>query len=159
MSEQQAEQKETQVASEAKEKLSEVKEEVKEKAPKPKEDQVILEVKEKLTKAIPTPPKQTAVSSAQALKERLQWGEPALTIIDSRSREAFLEERITGAMLMSDVTSLPDNRSIYVYGNTDEEAAEAANSLRQKGFESVSQLQGGLAGWKAINGPSEGRIS
>ncbi|MGL6343812.1 MAG: rhodanese-like domain-containing protein, partial [Waterburya sp.] len=59
----------------------------------------------------------------------------------------------------SDVTSLPENRSIYVYGNTDEEAAEAANTLRQKGFESVSQLQGGLAGWKAINGPSEGRIS
>ncbi len=161
MSEQPAEQKETQVVSEAKEKLSEVKEEIKEKLPsEPKtEADVISEAKEKLTQAIPTPPKQTAVSSAQALKERLQWGEPALTIIDTRSREAFLEERITGAMLISEVTSLPDNRSIYVYGNTDEEAAEAANTLRQDGFESVSQLQGGLAGWKAINGPTEGRTS
>jgi rhodanese-related sulfurtransferase len=173
MSEQQSEymsqqQSEPQVVSDAKEKLSETKEEAKEKvseakqiAPEPKEAEVISEAKEKLSKVIPdvipTPSKPTQVSSAQALKERLQWGEPGLTIIDARSREAFLEERITGAMLASDVTSLPENRQIYVYGNTDEEAAEAANNLRQDGFESVSQLQGGLAGWKAINGATEGR--
>jgi rhodanese-related sulfurtransferase len=157
MSEQQAEQKETKVVSEAKEKLSEAKEI----APEPKEAEVISQVKEKISDAIPgvipTPSKLTPVSSAQALKERLQWGEPGLTIIDTRSREAFLGERITGAMLMSDVTSLPENREIYVYGNTDEEAAQAAQKLRQDGFESVSQLQGGLAGWKAINGATEGR--
>lgn len=123
------------------------------------EAKTILEAKEKLSKVIPTPPKATSVSSAQALKERLDWGEPALTIIDARDREAYLTERITGAMLISDVDSLPESRDIYIYANTDEQAAEAANNLRQAGFETISQLQGGLAGWKAIKGSTEGRAA
>ena len=121
------------------------------------EAEPILEAKDKLTEPIPTPPDATAVSSAQALKERLQWGEPALTILDARSREEYLEERIMGAMLMSDVSGLAQSREIYVYGNSDEEAAAKADELRQSGFESVSQLQGGLAGWKAVAGATEGR--
>lgn len=123
------------------------------------EAKVISEAQEKLSKVIPTPPEATAVASAQALKERLDWGEPALTIVDTRSREAYLEERITGAMLMSDVSSLAESREIYVYGDTDEAGAEAANNLRQAGFKSVSQLQGGLAGWKAVQGATEGRTA
>lgn len=124
-----------------------------------KETQVISNVKEKLTGAIPTPPGITPVSSAQALKERLEWGEPALTILDTRSREAFLEERITGAMLASDAKNIPQGRDIYIYGDTDEEVAEAANNFRQDGFENVAQLQGGLPGWKAVNGATEGRAA
>jgi rhodanese-related sulfurtransferase len=123
------------------------------------EADAILKAKEKLTKVIPTPPKAHPVSTAQALKERLDWGEPALTIIDARDREAFLKERITGAMLISDVDNLSENREIYVYGNTDQETASAVENLRKAGFESVSQLQGGLAGWKAISGPTEGRMT
>ena len=38
-------------------------------------------------------PKAHPVSSAQALKERLDWGEPALTIIDAGDRETFLKVR------------------------------------------------------------------
>lgn len=123
------------------------------------EAQVISEAKEKLSETIPTPPEAKAISSAQALKERLDWGEPALTIIDARDRNAYLEERITGAMLVSDVKNLPENREIYIYANSKEETAEAANNLRQAGFKSVSQLQGGLAGWKAVEGPTEGRAA
>ena len=124
------------------------------------EAKAISEIKENVVdKVVPTPPDATPKSSAQALKERLQWGEPGLTIIDARDRESFLEERITGAMLMSDVSSLEKNREIYVYSDTDEEAAQAAQKLRQSGFESVSQLQGGIAGWKAVQGPTEGRTS
>ena len=122
------------------------------------EANAVSEIKENVVdKVAPTPPDMTAKSSAQALKERLQWGEPGLTIIDSRDRESFLEERITGAMLISDMNKLEKNREIYVYGSTDQEAAEAANNLRQSGYEKVSQLQGGLAGWKAVEGPTEGR--
>ena len=62
-------------------------------------------------------------------------------------------------MLISDMNKLEENRELYVYGNTDQEAAEAADNLRQQGYESLSQLQGGLAGWKAIQGPTEGRAS
>lgn len=71
------------------------------------EAQAISKAKEKITKGIPTPPPATPKSSAQALKERLQWGEPSLTIIDARERESYLEERITGAMLMETVVNLP----------------------------------------------------
>ncbi|MBE9047016.1 rhodanese-like domain-containing protein [Pleurocapsales cyanobacterium LEGE 10410] len=123
------------------------------------EAEVISDIKEKVTEPIPTPPDATPKSSAQAMKERLQWGEPGLTIIDARDRESFLEERITGAMLFSDMNKLEKNREIYVYSNTDEEAAKTADELRQDGYESVSQLQGGLAGWKAVQGPTEGRAS
>ena len=124
------------------------------------EAQPILDAKDKIEEVVPSAPDATPVSSAQALKERLDWGKPALTIIDVRDRESFIEEHITGAMLMEDVTTLPGtNRDIYVYGNSNEETAEAANKLRQAGYESVSQLQGGLAGWKAIQGPTEGRLT
>ena len=124
------------------------------------EAKAISEIKENVVdKVVPTPPDATPKSSAQAMKERLQWGEPGLTIIDARDRESFLEERITGAMLMSDVTGLEKNREIYVYSDTDEEAAKAAQKFRESGFESVSQLQGGIAGWKAVQGPTEGRTS
>ena len=124
------------------------------------EAKAISDFKENVVdKVVPTPPDATPKSSAQAMKERLQWGEPGLTIIDARDRESFLEERITGAMLVSDVNTLSQDREIYVYSNTDEEAAQAAEKLRQSGFKSVSQLQGGLAGWKAVQGPTEGRTS
>lgn len=121
------------------------------------EAQAISEAKEKMSEVIPTPPGPTPKASAQALKERLQWGEPGLTIIDARDRESYLEERITGAMLMENVGNLSKDREIYVYSSNDQETETAANKIRQEGFESVSQLQGGLAGWKAIQGPTEGR--
>lgn len=127
------------------------------------EAQVISEVKEKvqavMPEAVPTPPKPTPKASAQSLKERLQWGEPGLTIIDVRDRDAFLEERITGAMLIDDVRELPENRDIYIYSNDQEKTNEVANNLRQSGFESICEIQGGLAGWKAVEGATEGRAA
>ena len=53
------------------------------------ESRVISEAKEKLSEVIPTPPEPTPVASAQSLKERLDWGEPALTIIDTRDSPSF----------------------------------------------------------------------
>lgn len=122
------------------------------------EAKTISEIKENVVdKVAPTPPDMTPKSSAQALKERLQWGEPGLTIIDARDREAFLAERITGSMLLADMNKLESDRELYVYSNSDSEAETAANELRQSGYEKVSQLQGGLAGWKAVQGATEGR--
>lgn len=121
------------------------------------EAKVISEVKDKVEAVIPTPPETGSKASAQALKERLQWGKPGLTIIDARDRESFLEERITGAMFIEDVSGLAENREIYIYGSSDGETAKAAEKVRQQGFSSVSQIQGGLAGWKAVQGPVEGR--
>lgn len=121
------------------------------------EAKVISEVKDKVEEVIPSPPETGSKASAQALKERLQWGKPGLTIIDARDRESFLEERITGAMFIEDVSGLEKIREIYVYGSSDGESAKAAEKIRQQGFSRVSQIQGGLAGWKAVQGPVEGR--
>lgn len=123
------------------------------------EASAISDVKEKIDEVIPTPPSPSPKSSAQALKERLQWGEPGLTIIDARDRQAYLEERITGSMLIEDVSNLAPDREIYIYAKNDRETEKFAGNLRQQGFESVSQLQGGLAGWKAVQGPTEGRAA
>ncbi|MDB9528954.1 rhodanese-like domain-containing protein [Oscillatoria sp. CS-180] len=117
--------------------------------------------KENVTEPLPTPPDMDGKQAEpNELLERLNWGEPALTIADVRDRTEFNKERITGAVPMP-MDQLPQsaeplleyNRDIYVYGDN---AAQAAGQLRQAGFKSVSVLQGGLAAWKAIGGPTEG---
>jgi rhodanese-related sulfurtransferase len=66
-------------------------------------------------------------------------------------------------MLMSDfervLPEISPQRDMYVYADNQEGVAEAANKLREAGFERVSQLQGGLAGWKAVAGSTEGRAA
>ena len=111
----------------------------------------------------PTPKSLKAQSTVFDLKERLDWGEPALTIIDVRSREAFNKNRITGSISMPvdelvarASTSFELERDIYVYGETDEATAAAANKLREAGYQRIAELIGGLAAWKAANGPVEG---
>ncbi len=128
-------------------------------------EDTINNIKDKLPNVTPTPPAQeTPQSSAQALKQRLEWGEPAFTILDVRERAAFNQSRILGSMPMSleelpdrALSSLESKRDIYVYGETDEQTAQAAAKLREAGFTDVSELRGGLAAWRAIGGPTEGQ--
>ncbi len=96
------------------------------------------------------------------LKARLDWGEPALTIIDVRDRNQFNSSHILGAVPMPlnqlvehARASLEFNRDIYIYGETDEEAALAAAKLRAIGYLNVSQIRGGLPAWKAVGYPIE----
>lgn len=127
-------------------------------------EKAILNAKDKLPNVTPVPPSQeTPQSSAQALKQRLEWGEVAFTIIDVRDRAAFNQSHIMGAMAMSmeevverAKSSLEPEREIYIYGETDEQTAEIAGQMRAAGFKAISELKGGLAGWKAIGGPTEG---
>jgi len=114
---------------------------------------------------IPPQPPIQAESDVHTLKSRLEWGEPAFTILDVRDRRTFNEGHIMGAMPMPidelvdrAAASLEKSRDIYVYGGNDEETAQAAQQLRSSGFEHVSQLKGGLGAWKAIGGPTEGII-
>jgi len=111
-----------------------------------------------LSSSLPLQPK----SRVYDLKARLDWGEPALTIIDVRNREQFSDRHISGAVLMP-VTELVDrarttlefDRDIYLYSDTDEETAEAAAVLRAAGYCNVSELRGGVAAWKAVGFPVE----
>lgn len=122
----------------------------------------IQDAKNAMPKVTPTPPGLKAESSAHDLKARLDWGEPALTILDVRDRASFNAAHILGAMpmpldeLVERAQSIDQVRDIYVYGTSDEETMQAANQLREAGYQNVAALKGGLAAWKAISGPTEG---
>jgi rhodanese-related sulfurtransferase len=114
---------------------------------------------------IPSQPPLAPQSDAHQLKSRLEWGEPAFTILDVRDRTIYNEGHIMGSMPMP-INELVDraaptiakSRDIYVYGANDEETSQAAQALRSAGFHHVSVLQGGLAAWKAVGGPTEGIV-
>ncbi len=130
-----------------------------------KVSEAILNAKEKMPNVTPQPSEMKSQSSAHDLKSRLEWGEPAFTILDVRDREIFNDGHIMGAMpmpideLVSRAQSSIDvNRDIYVYADSDEQTSQAADMLRGAGFSSVAELKGGLAAWKAVGGPTEGAI-
>ncbi|WP_071515888.1 rhodanese-like domain-containing protein [Geitlerinema sp. PCC 9228] len=111
---------------------------------------------------IPKPVVVKSQSRAYELKDRLDWGEPALTIVDARDRESFNQGHIMGAISMPASELIPrananleTNRDIYIYGETDEETEAVAAQLRSAGYENVSELLGGLAAWKAAGYPVE----
>ena len=115
---------------------------------------------------LPRPPALQSKSRVYDLKARLDWGEPALTIIDVRDRSQFNLSHITGAISMPLHELLPRTldclefeRDLYVYGDIDEEAADAAAKLRAAGYQQVSELRGGLPAWKAVGYPIEATLT
>ncbi|MDB9524737.1 rhodanese-like domain-containing protein [Oscillatoria sp. CS-180] len=116
------------------------------------------------TEVSPAPVTFDRISSASDVKARLDWGEPAFTIIDVRDRQSFNQERIQGAIFyaadqwIEQVSqTLEANRDIYVYGASEEDAIRAAFQLDESGFQKVAVMEGGLSAWKAIGGVTEGR--
>lgn len=96
------------------------------------------------------------------LKSRLDWGEPALTIIDVRDRATFNQGHIMGAIsfpgeevVSRTESNLERDRDLYIYSDTDEETADVASRLRDAGFKRVAELTGGLGAWKAADYPVE----
>lgn len=115
------------------------------------------------SKFIPIPGAIQNQSSVNTLKKRLEWGKAALTIIDARPRVLFNITHIIGSISMpmdepNDLTlaSLESSRDIYIYAETDEQTAVAANELRQAGYQKVSELIGGLRAWKKAKYPIVG---
>ncbi|MBD1917722.1 MULTISPECIES: rhodanese-like domain-containing protein [Cyanophyceae] len=111
---------------------------------------------------LPKPSPLRPESRVYDLKERLDWGEPALTIIDVRDRADFNESHITGAismpvdsLLTTAASCFEVSRDLYVYSNTDNEAAAVAEQLREAGFSKVAIVRGGVAAWKAAGFPVE----
>lgn len=121
-----------------------------------------VNLKKIMSKLIPTPAPMQPQSRAYDLKSRLDWGEPALTIIDIRPIAEFNQSHIQGAISLPAeelVSRAPEtldiSRDIYVYSDSDEETAAAAAQLREAGYTNVSELTGGLAAWKAVGYPVE----
>lgn len=111
---------------------------------------------------IPKPAPIRPESRVYDLKERLDWGEPALTIIDVRSRESFSESHVVGAISMPAdglvehaLASLELERDLYIYADTDDESAAAVQLLQAAGYRNMSVLRGGVAAWKAAGFPVE----
>lgn len=120
-------------------------------------------VQEVAAEISPVPAKFENVAAPVDLKARLDWGEPALTIIDVRDRKSFNEERIMGAIFLSmeELTAraseiLDMDRDIYVYGDSDQATEGAAIQMYQAGFERIAAIEGGLPAWKAVGGAVEG---
>jgi rhodanese-related sulfurtransferase len=100
------------------------------------------------------------------LKFRLDWGQPAFTIIDVRDRLSFNQRHITGAISipLQDLasrakTALHQQRQIYVYGQDDSQSAQAVHILQNANFVQVGQLSGGVDAWAAVGGQIEGLVS
>jgi rhodanese-related sulfurtransferase len=123
---------------------------------------IVEGVQDALGNLTPTPVVLQEESTAYELKTRLEWGQPALSIVDVREHEAFNQGRITGAvsMPMEQLTEmksiLQPTSDIYIYGDTDEQAHTAAQMLRAAGFEAVTHVMGGLDAWHEIGGSTEG---
>ena len=97
------------------------------------------------------------------IKSRLEWGQPAFTIIDVRDRLTYNQGHIMGALPipMEDLVSrarasLNTQRDIYIYGEDDLQAADAVRKLQAVGFNNVAEIKGGMAAWQNIGGPMEG---
>jgi len=106
---------------------------------------------------IPTPTPLKSQSRVYDLKTRLDWGEPALTIVDVRDRDEFNLCHIMGAVSLPAeglvglaLVNFELSRDLYIYSDADEDTTAAAEKLRQVGFRNVSELQGGLPAWKAM---------
>lgn len=124
----------------------------------------IESVKSTLTEPLPTPPEMSGKKATpHEILQRLNWGEPALTIVDVRDRDAFNHEHIQGAISMPSEqmpqaaeAALQAKRDIYIYGHEGDQAAVVANQLRQAGFINVAEIDGGLSAWKSVGGPLDG---
>ena len=111
---------------------------------------------------IPKPAPLRPRSRVYDLKDRLDWGEPALTIIDTRDRESFNESHVMGAisipapsLVSRSLSCLELDRDLYIYADTDEESDVLVQLLQDAGFKNVSVLRGGVAAWKAAGFPVE----
>jgi rhodanese-related sulfurtransferase len=123
---------------------------------------VIETAQDALSQHMPTRVILKAKSTAAELKSRLQWSEPALTIVDVRDPQTFNRGHIPEAISvpfarLGDLarSALPHYRDIYIYGESDEQSLAAAQTLQGKGFTSVSQIIGGLAAWHEVSGSTE----
>ena len=102
-------------------------------------------------------------ADANDLILRLEWGQPAFTIIDIRDHFTFNHGHITGAISISldDLlerarSNFHPEREIFIYGDSQANVTTAVNLLKYAGFKKVSELAGGLSAWKTMGGATEG---
>ena len=89
-----------------------------------------------------------------ALQTRLKSGEP-ITLLDCRERDEFATCRISGARLLpmgeiperiDELTPLRES-TVIVYCHHGVRSLRTARWLRERGFENVQSLSGGIDAW------------
>jgi hydroxyacylglutathione hydrolase len=96
--------------------------------------------------------------SAPFAAELLSSGQPPLAI-DVRAPSERDRKHIAGSLsfplnhLTENLEKLPKDRPLLVYCAGGYRSAIAASLLQRSGFDSVSEIAGGLAGWEAANLP------
>jgi len=104
--------------------------------------------------------KKTERLSAPFAAELLASGEPPLAV-DVRSSREREQKFIAGSLgmplnhLVENIGMLPKDRPLLMYCAGGYRSSIAASLLQRKGFEHVSEIAGGLAGWEAAKLPVE----
>jgi len=97
--------------------------------------------------------------SAQFAAELLSSGQPPL-VVDVRAPGERGEKHIAGSLgiplnhLTENLEKLPKDRPLLVYCAGGYRSSIAASLLRRGGFDHVSEIAGGIAGWEAANLPT-----
>jgi len=95
--------------------------------------------------------------TAQELKALLDRGEK-IVLIDVRTPEEYNEAHIPGSVLMpldtlENVKKLPEGGRHIIYCRSGKRSLKAVEILSAKGFNHLSDLEGGINAWTAIGGP------
>jgi glyoxylase-like metal-dependent hydrolase (beta-lactamase superfamily II)/rhodanese-related sulfurtransferase len=94
--------------------------------------------------------------SPQFVAELLASSQPPLAV-DVRAPREREQKRIAGSMsvplnhLTQDLKTLPKNRPLLVYCAGGYRSSIAASLLKASGFDSVSEIAGGIAAWESAN--------
>jgi phage shock protein E len=81
------------------------------------------------------------------------WQSKAAIIIDIRTREEYLAGHIPGVNLVSfdelehHVSEIPENEKVLLICRSGNRSARAASLLKNKGFDNVDNVDGGMQAW------------
>ncbi len=103
-----------------------------------------------------------ATIAAEALVERLAWGDRSLVVLDVRTPEEFAAGHVAGARniphteIAARVAELGDarERDIVVYCRSGRRSELALEELRKAGFTRLFHLEGDWLRWSAEQRPS-----
>ena len=88
--------------------------------------------------------------------------QPDVQLIDVRTPEEFAEGHLENAINMdingdnfdASVASLDKEKPVMVYCKAGGRSAKAATKLKEMGFKSISDLDGGITNWNSENKPT-----
>jgi phage shock protein E len=113
--------------------------------------------------ASPVPPAQTQnlpadidVATAESLR-----GQPNVVMLDVRTPEEYAQGHIPGIVLIpldqvpNRLAEIPKDKTVIVTCHTGNRSNQAAQLLRQKGYDNIHNMLGGIVAWEQAGYPVE----